>query len=139
MKFTPRAQVSMQRPKCAVYWQQMRLLGTCRDAGDVAVLDFSGDITLGEGSATLRTMVRELVDGGKLKILLNLAEVHYIDSAGVGELVNAFTVVRGAGGELKIANLTKRVRDVIQITRLYTIFDVQPDEHSALMRFRAPS
>jgi anti-sigma B factor antagonist len=114
----------------------MRLLGTCRDAGDVSVLDFSGDITLGEGSATLRKMVRELVDGGRLKILLNLAEVHYIDSAGVGELVNTFTTVRGAGGELKIANLTKRVHDVIQLTRLYTIFDVQPDEHSALKSFR---
>ncbi len=99
------------------------------------MLDFSGDITLGEGSATLRKMVRELVDGGRLKILLNLAEVHYIDSAGVGELVNTFTTVRGAGGELKIASLTKRVHDVIQLTRLYTIFDVQPDEHSALKSF----
>ncbi|HEX4002287.1 MAG TPA: STAS domain-containing protein [Candidatus Acidoferrales bacterium] len=115
----------------------MRLLGTCRDAEDVSILDFSGDITLGEGSATLRKMVRELVDGGKRKILLNLAEVQYIDSAGVGELVNTFTVVRGAGGELKIASLTKRVHDVIQLTRLYTIFDVQPDERSALSKFRA--
>ncbi len=82
-------------------------------------------------------MVRELVEGGKRKILLNLAEVQYIDSAGVGELVNTYTTVRGAGGELKIASLTKRVHDVIQITRLYTIFDVQPDERAALTKFRA--
>jgi anti-sigma B factor antagonist len=102
----------------------------------VAVLDFSGEITLGEGSAMLRKMVRELVDGGRRKILLNLAEVQYIDSAGVGELVNTYTTVRGAGGELKIASLTKRVHDVIQLTRLYTIFDVQPDERSALNKFR---
>jgi anti-sigma B factor antagonist len=115
----------------------VRLLATYRDAGDVAVVDFTGEITLGEGSATLRRMVRELVDKGKHKILLNLSEVSYIDSAGVGELVAAFTTVRGAGGELKLASLTRRVHDIIQITRLYTVFDVQPDEKSALGRFHA--
>ncbi|HTR48582.1 MAG TPA: STAS domain-containing protein [Verrucomicrobiae bacterium] len=114
----------------------MALQGTCRDVGEVAIVDFSGKITLGEGSAMLRRMVRELVDGGRRKILLNLADVDYIDSSGIGELVGAYTTVRGANGELKLVHLTKRVRDIIQITRLFTVFDVQPDEAAAVRSFR---
>ena len=114
----------------------MALQGTCREVGDVAVVDFSGKITLGEGSATLRKMVRDLVGGGRRKILLNLADVDYIDSSGIGELVGAYTTVRGASGELKLVYLTKRVRDIIQITRLFTVFDVQPDEASAVRSFQ---
>lgn len=113
----------------------MPLQGTCREVGDVAIVDFSGKITLGEGSATLRKMVRELVDKGHRKILLNLADVDYIDSSGIGELVGAYTTVRGASGELKLVYLTKRVRDIIQITRLYTVFDVQSDEAAAVRSF----
>jgi len=111
------------------------LQGTCRDVGDVAVVDFSGKITLGEGSATLRKLVRELVGAGRRKILLNLADVDYIDSSGIGELVGAYTTVRSASGELKLVYLTKRVRDIIQITRLFTVFDVQPDEAAAVRSF----
>jgi anti-sigma B factor antagonist len=111
------------------------LQGTYRDAGDVAVVDFSGKITLGEGSATLRRMVKDLVDTGHRKILLNLYDVDYIDSSGIGELVAAYTTVRGASGELKIVHLTKRVHDILQITRLFTIFDVQSDEATALRSF----
>jgi len=114
----------------------MALQGTCRDVGEVAIVDFSGKITLGEGSAMLRRMVRELVDGGRRKILLNLADVDYIDSSGIGQLVGAYTTVRGANGELKLVHLTKRVRDIIQITRLFTVFDVQPDEAAAVRSFR---
>lgn len=114
----------------------MKLLATCRDAGDVAVVDFSGQITLGEGSAALRKMTKELIASQKLKIVFNLNEVDYIDSAGLGELVASFMAVQNAGGELKLANLTTRVRGIIQITRLYTIFDVHPDERSALSKFR---
>ena len=114
----------------------MLLRGTCRQAGDVAVVDFSGKITLGEGSSTLRRMVRELVDNGQRKILLNLYDVDYIDSSGIGELVAAYTTVRNASGELKILNLTKRVHDILQITRLFTVFDVQSDEATALTSFR---
>jgi len=114
----------------------MALQGTCRDVGEIAIVDFSGKITLGEGSAMLRRMVRELVDGGRRKILLNLADVDYIDSSGIGELVGAYTTVRGANGELKLVHLTKRVRDIIQITRLFTVFDVQPDEAAAVRSFR---
>ncbi|HXX44077.1 MAG TPA: STAS domain-containing protein [Candidatus Acidoferrales bacterium] len=114
----------------------MALQGTCREVGDVAVVDFSGKITLGEGSATLRKLVRELVENGRRKILLNLADVDYIDSSGIGELVGAYTTVRSASGELKLVHLTKRVRDIIQITRLFTVFDVQPDEASAVRSFQ---
>ena len=114
----------------------MALQGTCRDVGDVAIVDFSGRITLGEGSAMLRKMVRDLVGVGKRKILLNLADVDYIDSSGIGELVGAYTSVRSAQGELKLVYLTKRVHDIIQITRLFTVFDVQPDEAAAVRSFR---
>ncbi|MGD0955672.1 MAG: STAS domain-containing protein [Candidatus Acidiferrales bacterium] len=114
----------------------MKLLSTCRDAGDVAVVDFTGQITLGEGSAALRKMTKELLASGKRKILFNLSEVDYIDSGGLGELVAAYTAAQNAGGELKLANLTTRVRGIIQITRLYTVFDVHPDERSALSKFR---
>ena len=115
----------------------MTLRGTCREIGDVAIVDFSGKITLGEGSATLRHMVKDLIAQGRRKILLNLGDVDYIDSSGIGELVGAYTTVRGASGELKLMQLTKRVRDLIQITRLFTVFDVQEDEHAAISSFRA--
>ena len=115
----------------------MTLRGTCRQIDDVAIVDFSGKITLGEGSATLRQTVRELVSAGQRKILLNLGDVDYIDSSGIGELVGAYTTVRGASGELKLMQLTKRVKDLIQITRLFTVFDVQSDEAAAIVSFRA--
>lgn len=114
----------------------MPLQGTCREIGDVAIIDFSGRITLGEGSAMLRKTIRDLVSNGRKKILLNLADVDYIDSSGIGELVGAYTSVRSASGELKLVYLTKRVRDIIQITRLFTVFDVQPDEAAAVRSFR---
>jgi len=112
------------------------LQGTCREVGDVAVVDFSGKITLGEGSAILRKMIRELVEQGHRKILLDLGEVDYIDSSGIGEMVAAYTTVRSAQGELKLVRLTRRVHDILQITRLYTVFDVQGDEASAMRSFR---
>ncbi len=117
----------------------MRFQGTCREISDVAVVDFSGDITLGESSAKLRTMIREIVAMGHRKILLNLSDVGYIDSAGIGELVSAYTSVRNAHGELKLMNLSRRLRDIVQITRLYTLFDVQSDEQAALRSFEAAS
>jgi anti-sigma B factor antagonist len=104
----------------------------------VAIVDFSGKITLGEGSAILRKMIRELVENGRRKILLDLGDVDYIDSSGIGEMVAAYTTVRNAQGELKLVHLTRRVHDILQITRLYTVFDVQDDEASALRSFRGP-
>jgi anti-sigma B factor antagonist len=112
------------------------LQGTCREIGDIAVIDFSGKITLGEGSAMLRKTVRDLVEKGHRKILLNLGDVDYIDSSGIGELVGAYTTVRSASGELKLVHLTKRVHDIMQITRLFMVFDVQSDEPAALKSFR---
>jgi anti-sigma B factor antagonist len=112
------------------------LQGTCREVDDVAVVDFSGKITLGEGSSVLRNTIRGLLDRGHRKILLNLADVDYIDSSGIGELVSAYTAVRTASGEMKLLQLTRRVHDILQITRLFTVFDVQSDEDSAVRSFR---
>ena len=106
-----------------------------RQVGDVSVIDVSGRITLGEGSSTLRDALRELVTKGQKKILLNLGEVSYIDSSGIGELVSGFTSVTNSGGQLKLLNLTKRVKDLLQITKLYTVFDVHETELSAVRSF----
>lgn len=100
------------------------------------MVDFSGKITLGEGSAILRTTIRGLIERGHRKILLNLADVDYIDSSGIGELVSAYTAVRTASGEMKLLQLTRRVHDILQITRLVTVFDVQAEEDVAVRSFR---
>lgn len=107
-----------------------------RQVDGVSVLDCSGRITLGEGSITLRDTVRDLLSKGHKKILLNLADVSYIDSSGIGELVSAFTTVRNQQGELKLLNLTKKVHDLLQITKLYTVFDVKDDEAAAIKSFQ---
>ena len=106
-----------------------------RQVGDVTVIDVSGRITLGEGSSTLRDALRELAGKGQKKILLNLGDVSYIDSSGIGELVSGFTSVTNSGGQLKLLNLTKRVKDLLQITKLYTVFDVHESEASAVRSF----
>jgi anti-sigma B factor antagonist len=106
-----------------------------RQIGDVVVLDISGRITLGEGNVILREIVRDLADKGNKRIVLNLSEVNYIDSSGVGELVKTHTTIRNKGGELKLANLNKRVHDLLQMTRLSAVFDIQKDEASALESF----
>jgi anti-sigma B factor antagonist len=108
-----------------------------RQVDGVTVLDLSGKITLGEGSVTLRDAVRDVLSKGQNKILLNLADVTYIDSSGIGELVSAFTTVKNSGGELKLLQLTKKVKDLLQITKLYTVFDVKDDEAAAIASFRA--
>jgi anti-sigma B factor antagonist len=106
-----------------------------RRVDGVTIMDLSGRITLGEGSVVLRDQIRELLGKGEKKILLNLGDVTYIDSSGIGELVSAFTTVRNQGGELKLLNLTKKVHDLLQITKLYTVFDVKDDETSAVKAF----
>jgi anti-sigma B factor antagonist len=90
---------------------------------------------LGEGSVVLRDTIRDVVSQGNKKILLNLGDVTYIDSSGIGELVSAFTSVRNQGGELKLLNLTKKVHDLLQITKLYTVFDIKDDEATAVGAF----
>ncbi len=114
----------------------MQLQGTPREAFGVTIIDLSGRITLGEGSAMLRQMVRDLLEKGQKKIVLNLADVNYIDSAGIGELVTGFTTARTHGGELKLLHLTKKVHDLLQITKLYTVFDVHMDERTAAASFK---
>ena len=106
-----------------------------RQVGDVSVVDVAGRITLGEGSSALRDLVREMVGKGQKKILLNLGDVSYIDSSGIGELVSGFTTVTNNGGEMKLLNLNKRVKDLLQITKLYTVFDVHEDEAGAIRAF----
>jgi anti-sigma B factor antagonist len=106
-----------------------------RQVGDVTVLDVSGRITLGEGSSALRDMLRDMVSKGQKKILLNLGDVSYIDSSGIGELVSGFTTVANHGGQMKLLGLTKRVKDLLQITKLYTVFDVHDDEAAAIRSF----
>jgi len=108
---------------------------SARQVGDVSVVDVAGRITLGEGSSALRDLLREMVGKNQKKILLNLGEVSYIDSSGIGELVSGFTTVTNQGGQLKLLNLTKRVKDLLQITKLYTVFDVHEDEAGAVRSF----
>jgi anti-sigma B factor antagonist len=100
------------------------------------VVDVAGRITLGEGSSALRDALRDLVGKGQNKILLNLGDVSYIDSSGIGELVSGFTSVTNSGGTLKLLNLTKRVQDLLQITKLYTVFDVHDSEVHAIASFK---
>jgi len=106
-----------------------------RQVDGITVLDLSVRITLGEGSVTIRDAVRDVLAKGSNKILLNLGDINYIDSSGIGELVSAFTTVKNGGGELKLLNLTKKVHDLLQITKLYTVFDVKDDEATAIASF----
>ena len=106
-----------------------------RQVGDVTVIDATGRITLGEGASTFRDTVRDLASKGDKKILLNLSDVTYIDSSGIGELVSGFTTVTNHGGVLKLLWLSKRVKDLLQITKLYTVFEVFDDESTAIRSF----
>lgn len=106
-----------------------------RTVGDVRILDCSGKITLGEGTMSIRNAVRDIVQGGAKKIVLNLADVNYIDSSGVGELVSTYTTVINNGGKLKLLSLTKKIREVLAITKLLTVFEVFEDEKAMLASF----
>ena len=108
---------------------------TTREVSHVTIVDINGRITLGDETGQLRDTVRQLITQGKKKIVLNLAHVDYIDSSGVGELVSSFTTVRNAGGELKLLALTKKVQDVLYVTKLYTVFDIKDDEFTAVKSF----
>jgi anti-sigma B factor antagonist len=110
----------------------VKMQTSLRHVGDVAVLDISGRITLGEGNVMLREIVRELAEKGNKKIVLNLGEVQYVDSSGIGELVKTHTTVRNQGGQLRLVNLNKRVNALLQMTRLSAVFDIEGDEASAI-------
>lgn len=106
-----------------------------RPAGDVTILDLSGKITIGEGSVQLREAVRSLLDQGKKKILLNLGDVSYVDSSGIGELVSSYTTTNNTGGQLKLLNLTKKIKDLLMITKLLTVFQTYDNEAEAVASF----
>ncbi|MGA2376745.1 MAG: STAS domain-containing protein [Candidatus Sulfotelmatobacter sp.] len=108
---------------------------TTREVSHVTIVDITGRITLGDETGQLRDTIRQLLVDGKKKIILNLAKVDYIDSSGVGELVSGYTAVRSAGGELKLLSLTKKVHDIVQVTKLYTVFDIKDDEFTAIKSF----
>ena len=110
---------------------------TERSVGDVMVLDIKGKITLGEGDEQLKDKVNSLVNQGQRKMVLNLAEVPYLDSAGLGEVVRAYTTVSRQGGSLKLLNLTKRITDLLSITKLLTVFETFDSENDAVQSFSA--
>jgi anti-sigma B factor antagonist len=110
----------------------MSLVLKPRRLDDVVILDLSGRITIGEGTVILRDQIQKLLNAGDRKFLLNLEDVNYIDSSGLGELVTTFTTVRNQGGLLKLLNLTRRVQDLLQITKLLTVFETFNSEAEAL-------
>ena len=114
----------------------MSMKASTRQVDGVTILDLSGRITLGEGSVQLREAIRDLIGKGQKTILLNLGDVNYIDSSGLGELVSAFTTSKNQGAALKLLNLTKKVKDVLQLTKLYTVFDIYDDEATAIASYK---
>ena len=114
----------------------MALTIATREVDGVIVLDLSGRITLGEGSVQLRDAIRGLISKGSKNILLNLGDVNYIDSSGLGELVSAFTTAKNQQADVKLLNLTKKVHDLLQLTKLYTVFDIKDDEAGAIASFK---
>jgi anti-sigma B factor antagonist len=107
-----------------------------RRLDDVVILDLSGRLTLGEGTVVVREAVQKLLSGGDRKFIMNLADVDYVDSAGLSELVTAFTTVRAEGGQVKLLKLTHRIRDLLQITKLLTVFDAFENETEAIKSMR---
>jgi anti-sigma B factor antagonist len=115
----------------------MSFKATSREIGGVLVIDLVGRITLGEGSGLLRDLIRESLAAGHNRILMNLAEISYIDSTGLGELVSGYRLIKSQGGELKLLKLNKKVTDLLQITKLYAVFDIHSDEAQAVQSFAA--
>jgi anti-sigma B factor antagonist len=107
-----------------------------RTVSDVTVLDLKGKMTLGEGDELLKDKINSLLAAGKKKLLLNLEAVPYIDSAGLGEVVRTYTTVSRQGGSLKLLNLTKRIEDLLSITKLLTVFDTYDNESEAVKSFK---
>ena len=114
----------------------MALTIASREVDGVIVLDLNGRITLGEGSVQLRDAIRGLISKGEKNILLNMGDVNYIDSSGLGELVSAFTTAKNQQADVKLLSLTKKVHDLLQLTKLYTVFDIKDDEASAIASFK---
>src|SRR5215831_2102352 len=124
---------SFQRPFAASRGVRMQI--DERTVGNVTVLDLKGKITLGEGDEALRERINQLMSKDQKRILLNLADVPYIDSAGLGEIVRTYTTVKNRGGQLKLVNLTKRITDLLMITKLLTVFETFETEQEAIKAF----
>ncbi|MCS6885719.1 MAG: STAS domain-containing protein [Acidobacteriota bacterium] len=114
----------------------MSLVINQRTIGEVTILDLSGKITIGVGNVQLREAIKKLLEAGNKKILLNLADVSYVDSSGIGELVHSFTTTSNAGGTLKLLNLTKKIQDLLAITKLLTVFETFSNEDEAVASFK---
>ncbi len=106
-----------------------------RSVNGVTILELHGKVTIGEGSRNIREKIRELLDSGNKDILLNLGDVSYVDSSGIGELVSSYTSVTNQGGQFKLLHLTKKIRELLAITKLLTVFDSYDDEETALGSF----
>jgi len=106
-----------------------------RNAGNVTILDLSGRITIGEGSVQLREAVRRLLEQGNKNLLIDLGAVDYVDSSGIGELVSCYTTTKNQGGQLKLLNLTKKIKDLLSITKLLTVFESYDNEADAVRSF----
>jgi len=113
----------------------MSFKATVRHTGDVAIVDLAGRLTLGDGSGTLRSTIKDLIAAGERKILINLKEITYIDSSGLGELVSSYATMTSAGGRIKLLNAEKRVRDLLTATKIHTLFEDYTNEAIALISF----
>jgi anti-sigma B factor antagonist len=129
------AETGELKPEAGYRTPEAQMHITTREVSHVTVVDINGRITLGDETEQLRSTLRSLIAEGKKKIVLNLTHVDFIDSSGVGELVAGFTAVRNSGGDLKLFGLTKKVHDVLNVTKLYTVFDVKEDEFTAVKSF----
>ena len=114
----------------------MTIQASTRVVDGIAIIDISGQLRLGEGTGKLRDVIQQLVRDGYRKILLNLGSVIHIDSSGIGELMSCYTSLRNQGGEIKLMNLNKNVHNLLQITKLYTIFEIEDDEATAIKSFQ---
>ncbi|HEY4742177.1 MAG TPA: STAS domain-containing protein [Candidatus Acidoferrales bacterium] len=119
--------------------KNLRMQAGTRQGGDATIVDISGRITLGDGNVMLRDIVQALIAEGKTKVLLNLSGCDHVDSAGIGELVRSHTAVRRAGGQMKLSNLSPKVQDMLKMTSLIAVFEVHPDEASAIKSFTQSS
>jgi anti-sigma B factor antagonist len=117
----------------------MAFKASVRHTGDVAIVDLSGRLTLGEGCGTLRDTIKDLIAKGGRKILVNLKDVSYIDSSGLGELVGSYASVTNVNGQIKILNAQSRVHDLLTVTKLYSVFEAFSDEPTALTSFVTPA
>jgi anti-sigma B factor antagonist len=122
------------REKPKLYWRPGMTI-TERKSGDVTILDVEGKILLGEGDVQLKRKIDELIERSETKLLLNLANVPYMDSGGLGEIVRSYTTVKRAGGDLKLLNATKRISDLLTITKLITVFEIFEEEAAAVKSY----